>query len=166
MLLCRPDSENVLEILEIGHSLDLKAGQLIDRAGVKMGLDFPCGKELEKLALKSSRSFKIKPVIKGTDCCLSGGENLCAKMLEKGESAEDTALFCIEYVYNAVRGMLVAAFEKYGRLPVVFAGGVMSDVIIRDKLNEEFGGFFAKPEFSCDNAVGAAVFGAVKKGLI
>lgn len=34
------------------HSLDLKAGQAVDRVGLLLGLSFPCGPELERLALQ------------------------------------------------------------------------------------------------------------------
>ena len=34
----------------VGGTLDINAGQLIDRVGVAMGLSFPCGKELEAIA--------------------------------------------------------------------------------------------------------------------
>ena len=43
-LLVQPDEENILNITEIGTSLDLKAGQAVDRTGVMLGLQFPCGK--------------------------------------------------------------------------------------------------------------------------
>lgn len=166
LLLCTPDKEQVLITEEIAHSLDLKAGQLIDRVGIMLGLQFPCGIELEKLASRSNKTFKIKPTLKGNDCCLSGGENLCRKMIEKGETKEDTALFSLMYVYEAIRGMTLLAKEKYGDLDILYVGGVMSDKIISDKLNSELNGFFAKPDFSCDNASGVALFGAIKKGLI
>lgn len=166
MLLCSPDKEKVLDITEIGSSLDLKAGQCVDRIGVKMGLHFPCGAELEKLALKSGREFKVKPTLKGLDCCLSGLENKCIKMLSDGESREDTAKYCLDYICETISSMCQNALEKYGQMPVVFAGGVMSDVIIRKKLEERFGGFFAEPQFSSDNAAGIALYAAIRKGLI
>lgn len=166
MLLCSPDKEKVLDIAEIGSSLDLKAGQCVDRIGVKMGLHFPCGAELERLALKSGRDFKVKPTLKGMDCCLSGLENKCMKMLSDGESREDTAKYCLDYICGTISAMCQNALEKYGQMPVVFAGGVMSDVIIRKKLEERFGGFFAQPQFSSDNATGIALYAAIRKGLI
>ena len=166
MLLCRSDSERVLDITEIGHSLDLKAGQAIDRAGVMLGLPFPCGAELEKLASQSAAEFKVRPVLKGLDCSLSGIENKCRSMAESGSPAQEVAKFCIEAVYSAIRGMTAAAVDKYGDLPLIYAGGVMSNRYIADRLSSEFGGSFAAPEYSCDNAVGAAVFSAIRKGLI
>lgn len=166
MLLCTPGGERVFEVEEIGQTLDLNAGQCIDRVGVKLGLDFPCGTELERLAAKSGRTFKIKPALKGMDCCLSGVENICAKMIGDSESSEDIALYCIEYIYETVRAMTKAGLEKYGRLPVVYAGGVMSDKLIRDRLENEFESFFAEPALSSDNAVGVAVYAAAMKGMI
>lgn len=166
LLLCTPDKDAVVEIKEIGTSLDLKAGQAVDRTGVMLGLDFPCGKELEKLALKSERSFKTKPVIKDGNCCISGVENLCRKMFDNNESHEDIAKFCISFLCDTFKQMIASAFEKYGQMPLLCVGGVMSDSIIREEISDSFGAFFAKPEFSCDNAVGTAVYCALKRGMI
>ncbi|MBQ9375971.1 MAG: peptidase M22 [Ruminococcus sp.] len=167
LLLCRPnDDDTVVDVQEIACSLDLKAGQAVDRAGVMLGLDFPCGKELEALALKSRRSFKIKPVIKDGSCCLSGLENMCRKMFDDNESYEDIALFCIEYLCRTFESMIASAFDKYGKMPLLCVGGVMSDSIIRDRISGKLGAFFAKPELSCDNAVGTAVYCALKRGMI
>lgn len=161
-LLVQPDSEKILNITEIGTSLDLKAGQAVDRVGVMLGLQFPCGKQLEEIAEKSVQKLKIKPVLKDGNCCLSGVENKCAKMLADGVPREDTALYCLQYIYSAIRGMTLYALERHGRLPVVFAGGVMSDRIIRKQLESEFSAYFAEPEFSCDNAAGTAIFAALR----
>ncbi|MCM1023399.1 MAG: hypothetical protein NC395_04995 [Prevotella sp.] len=165
-LLAEPDGENVIKITELGTSLDLKAGQAVDRVGLMLGLDFPCGSRLEELAAKSGKSFKIKPVLKGGNCCLSGVENKCRKMLDGGESPEDTAAYCLNYICAAVEGMTRRALEERGKLPVIFAGGVMSDRIIRERLEAVFDCRFAEPEFSCDNAAGTAVFAALKGNYI
>lgn len=165
-LLVEPDRDKVIKITEIGTSLDLKAGQAVDRVGLMLGLKFPCGKELEKLAEQSSRSFKIKPVLKGGSCCLSGLENKCRQMLDSGESREDTANYCLSCIYAAVKGMTEYALLNEGDMPVVFAGGVMSDKIIRRRLEQDFEAYFAEPDFSCDNASGTAVFAAITEKFI
>lgn len=166
MLLCRPDNDNVLTVSEIGKSLDLKAGQAVDRVGVMLGMQFPCGKELDNLACKSERKFRIKPTLKDLDCCLSGVENQCRKMYDNGEAVDDIARFCIENLRFTFAGMLSAARGKYGDLPIVCVGGVMSNSIIKASLETELGAHFAAPEFSCDNAVGTALYSALKKGMI
>ena len=46
--------------------------------------------------------------------------------------------------------------EKYGRLPLVFAGGVMSNTIIKNSITEKYNAVFAEPCYSTDNAAGIA----------
>ncbi len=166
LLLCEPDENEVIKCTQIASSLDLKAGQAVDRVGLMLSLSFPCGVELEKLAGKSTASFKIKPTMKGMDCCLSGVENRCRKMLDEGMCAEDVAMFCLMSIYESIAQMTRVAISEYGKLPVVFAGGVMSNKIISARLSAEFDSYFASPEFSCDNAAGVSIFAAIKKGLI
>lgn len=162
-LLCEPDKENIINISGIGTSLDLKAGQAIDRVGVMLGLDFPCGRELESLAAKADKIFRTKPVIKGNDCCLSGLENKCRFMADNGEKTENIAGYCLDFIAETILGMTEAAAKTYGPLPLVFAGGVMSDKYIRDRITGKFkNAYFAAPEFSCDNAAGTAIFGYLK----
>lgn len=162
-LLCEPDNSDIMKITEVGTSLDLKAGQAVDRVGLMLGLKFPCGIGLEKLADNSDRDFRVKTVLKNTDCCLSGLENRCRKMLDDGESPEDTAKYCLDYVAETIIAMTEKAVSIYGNLPLVFAGGVMSDSIIRQKIISRFGkARFAEPEFSCDNAAGVAIYGYLK----
>lgn len=155
-VLCENDNGN-LKITPISSSNDLKAGQAVDRIGVKIGLQFPCGKELEKLALKSTKTYKFKIKLFNGDCSLSGLENKCLKMLEDGESQEDVAKFLFCYIAETLSSMVSDIFLKYGELPLVFAGGVMSNTIIKDILKSRFSAFFAEPEFSSDNAAGIAV---------
>ena len=162
MLMCRRDEEKVVSLIETGHSTDLKAGQCIDRVGVRLGLSFPCGEELEKLAVKSTAVFRIRPSVNGTDCSLSGVENKCNAMLEKGESPEDTAKYCLDHIYETIAAMTAAGLKKYGDMPVIYAGGVMADRLIADRLAARFDAYFASPELSGDNAVGVALYAAMK----
>lgn len=155
LLVTRSESGFAVEYL--CGSLDLKAGQLIDRVAGKLGLPFPGGVHLEKLALECDEPMRCKPTMKGLDCCLSGVENNCERMLAQGEPPEYIARFCLEHVLSAVTAMTEGAFAKYGEMPVLFAGGVSSNVILRRRLEMRFGAHFAAPALSCDNAVGIAV---------
>ena len=159
-VLCENDN-GTLKITPISSSNDLKAGQAVDRLGVKIGLQFPCGKELEKLALKSEKTYKIKIKLYDGDCSLSGLENKCLKMLSDGETKEDVAKFLFCYIAETLSAMVSDIFMKYGELPLVFAGGVMSNSIIKDILKSRFSVSFAEPEFSSDNAAGIAVLAKI-----
>lgn len=165
-LLVSKDDENIINIKEIGSSLDIKAGQAIDRVGLMLGLEFPCGKELEKLAEKSDRKYSPKIVLKGGNCCLSGLENKCRKMIDDGEASENVARFCLEFVRCTIDAMTHYARDNYGDLPIIYAGGVMSDKLIKNGLSDDYEVYFAEPDFSCDNAVGTAVYAAIKENSI
>jgi N6-L-threonylcarbamoyladenine synthase len=87
---------------------------------------------------------------------LSGLENLAIELYSKTEDKELVAAFVFEYIGNAISAMCEEYTETYGDAEFVFAGGVMSNTIIRRKLEERFKACFAEPEFSTDNAVGIA----------
>lgn len=155
-LLVTPDNKKIIKCEIIARSLDLKSGQAIDRVGVALGLDFPAGKKLDELSRKSQAQFTIKPTLKGYDCCLSGIENKCLDMIDKDIPKEDVALYCITYIKNTLDAMTERLLKKYGDLPLLFAGGVMSNSIIKEYMTKKYGANFALPEFSSDNAGGIA----------
>lgn len=161
LLRVTPDANRIISVNCIGKSLDLKAGQAIDRVGIMLGLSFPCGPQLERLAESSHKTFKIKPCIKGTDCALSGLENQALKMFQAGENHADIARYCLDFIEATVDGMCQAAAEKYPDLPFVFAGGVMSNKKIKSNITEKYNGYFAEPKYSSDNAAGIAVLSKI-----
>ncbi len=141
----------------IANTLDLNAGQAIDRVGVMLGLNFPCGKELEKLALNNTEKLNVKkPTLKGENCCLSGLENICKDLYNNNSSKEYISAYCLKYIENTLSGMTDKLLKKYGRLPLLYAGGVMSNSIIRKSYESKYSAYFAEPEFSADNAAGIA----------
>ncbi len=161
-VLVKPDKENIISTEIIGESADLNAGQAIDRTGVLLGIKFPCGAELERLAKGSNKEFKIKPSVKGCSCSLSGVENKVKAMLKNSESPCDIAKFAIDYINVNLEAMTVALLERHGNMPVLFAGGVSSNETIRKNFEDKFNAYFAEPQFSCDNAAGLAVYAYLK----
>ncbi|MDD6806886.1 MAG: peptidase M22 [Oscillospiraceae bacterium] len=162
-LVCCPSEDSVIKAELIGTSSDLKAGQAIDRIGVKLGLDFPCGPALEKLAEGSTREFNLKPSMNNLNCSLSGVENKCNKMLSEGEKPEDIALFCLKYIESSIDAMSSEALKLYPNSFICYSGGVMSNKIIRKSLEQKYECSFAEPDFSSDNAAGIALLTSMKK---
>lgn len=156
LLSCTPDKEHILQVECIGQTLDLNAGQAVDRVGAMLGLPFPSGPYLEELALSCGEDIRTKPVLKGLDCCLSGVENQCKALLQQGKPHEYIAKFCLQSISDALAGMTKALFKVRPQAPLLYAGGVMSNSMIRARLEKEFGGVFAAPRFSSDNAAGTA----------
>ncbi len=160
-LLVEPDGKYFNTTL-ISDSLDLKAGQAVDRVGVMLGLNFPCGPELEKLALQSNAEYKKIKVFRRDGCfSLSGVENRCEKMFDNGENPADIALYCLNYIHSALEDSVIEIVDTYGSLPIVFSGGVMSNTIIRNRLKERFNAYFAEPQYSSDNACGVAILASI-----
>lgn len=157
-----PDPERILRAERVAESLDLKAGQAIDRVGVTLGLPFPAGPALDALSRESEKTYRVKPFLRDGNCSLSGVQNRCEKMKAAGEADRDIARYCVESVCAALRGMTRALCEKYPGLPLLYSGGVMSNSLIRERFTEEFGAVFAAPGYSSDNAVGIAVLGAMR----
>lgn len=141
----------------LGGSEDISCGQAIDRVGVMLGLAFPCGKELERLAEAGRVCTRIKPCVREMRCNLSGVENIARKLIDQGARQEDVAAFALTFVQKTLVELTVQAKERFPHLPVVYAGGVMSNRLIRPALAELGECYFAEPEFSCDNAAGIAL---------
>lgn len=163
-LLVTPDKQTVFRCELIATSLDLKAGQAVDRVGNMLSLPFPSGAQLDKLSTSGRSPIKPRPVFKGSNCCFSGIENKASELLKMNESSENIARYCIDYILAALDGMCERLIAQYGQKPLIFSGGVMSNSIISAALTDKYGAHFAKPEFSADNAAGIAVLTALRMG--
>ncbi len=161
-LLVEPDKQKVFRIATISETLDLNAGQVVDRVGKMLNLGFPAGPKLEQLASHSQKEYNPSPTLKDKDCCLSGVENQCAKMLEQGGKPEDVAYYCLCMLGATILEMTRRVKTRYPAMPLVYAGGVMSNKQIRAKVLEQFEAEFAPPAFSSDNAAGIAVLAALR----
>lgn len=141
----------------VGGTLDLNAGQIIDRVGVYMGLDFPAGPMLERLALDNTKKIPKKKIsINNMSVNLSGLENMAVKLYDETKDKCLTAAFVLDYIQRAIIAMSEAYEEAFGKTAFVYAGGVMSNSIIKKNLSERFSAYFAEPSMSQDNAVGVA----------
>ena len=151
-----PDGVNVqAEIL--GGTSDISAGQLIDRAGVMLGLQFPAGKALDQL-YDSGSDCKTYPVkLNGLTFSLSGMENKARQLHEKGAPAGEVARFVLDLVADVVLRTTQAAQKEYPGLPVLCSGGVASNRRLRQVMESGCGALFSQPQYSTDNAMGVAI---------
>ena len=151
-----PDGVNVqAEIL--GGTSDISAGQLIDRAGVMLGLQFPAGKALDQL-YDSESDCKTYPVkLNGLTFSLSGMENKVRQLHEKGAPAGEVARFVLDLVADVVLRTTQAAQKEYPGLPVLCSGGVASNRRLRQVMESGCGALFSQPQYSTDNAMGVAI---------
>ena len=159
-------------VLQIGGSADLHAGQLVDRAGVAMGLPFPSGEALEALAVRGKSEGRLGCSLEAGDlvCHLSGAETKIRQWIgENSLSREDTAREIYDLLARTITRMLKAAAEKTGIREALITGGVAASALLRQLLEERRRKtrgcpelLFGRPDMSGDNAVGVALIGARK----
>ena len=150
--------EHGFHVQLVGETDDINAGQAIDRVGVAMGLSFPCGRELEALAAQYQGKIHRHPVcVREGRCSLSGVENIALRLWKETGDAPAVAAFVFDFVGRTLLAMGEQLEERYGSMPVLFAGGVMSNRLMRDRLAKRFDASFAEPAFSADNAAGIAL---------
>ena len=139
----------------LGGSADLHAGQAIDRVGVMMGLRFPCGRELEELAAQNTREVpRPKISVQQGVCHFSGLENLAARLWQQTGDRPLVAAFVLEYCARTLERLTAFVDERYPGIPIVYAGGVMSNRYLQAVLGRRERSRFAAPAFSADNAAG------------
>ena len=158
LLLVEPEEDGVAVRAEIlGGTTDISAGQLIDRTGVLLGLQFPAGKALDALSEEADAPLKYRVKQDGLHFSLSGMENQVKKLLADGDKPANIARFAIETVTDVIRRTTRAAQETYPGLPVLCSGGVASNRRMRDVLEKDCGAVFAHPRYATDNAMGTAI---------
>ncbi len=146
----------------IGGTNDASCGQIIDRAGVMMGISFPCGKELDAISGDSTKKLPLTVSCKDGYFSMSGLENKVQKLLSDGEEKSDIAMFLFRSIASSLKKSSEYLRQVYGTLPILYAGGVMSNSVIRRELSSLSDVYFASPDLSSDNACGTALL-AYKK---
>ena len=139
LLLVRPEGVAVrCEI--VGGTRDVSAGQLIDRTGQLLGLQFPAGRALDKLSGEAAERKSYLPKKDGCHFSLSGVEHKMKEMRERGEPDGEIAYFSLCSVVRAVHQATEEAKRRFGDLPVLYSGGVASNSLLRELTPE---GIFA-----------------------
>ena len=158
------------EIEITGGTKDISYGQVLDRAGVAMGLPFPCGEALDEMAQSAGHSTDVLTGIKVEDATLnlSGFDtqirNQLNRLQETGDDAGPLIRETFEKISESMIRMILQGAEKTETDCIYMSGGVSSSRFIRnditDKLQKKgIRAFFAGGELSSDNAVGTALLG-------
>lgn len=154
----------------VGGSKDLAYGQVLDRIGVALGLAFPCGEAMDKIAMASNGHPEIFTKIKVKDgyVNLSGIETQGQRALPqypKMQLIDD--LF--DKLSRSILEMTMQLSYKYDIKNFIYAGGVSCSQYMRNYLVEylykDLNIVFGKSELSSDNAIGIALLGGKKLWL-
>ncbi|MBR4395753.1 MAG: hypothetical protein IKT01_05125 [Eubacteriaceae bacterium] len=162
ILSCRRDELGYVTRI-VGRTIDISAGQLIDRLGVLTGLPFPCGKAMDE-AYRPGGGKVFRPSVKGSLMSFSGIETRASQMYEKGE-LDDVSLYSA--IFDVIAESLVravsSASKETGINTVLFAGGVSSSQNIASMIGSGLPGSikcrFSLKRYASDNAAGVALIG-------
>ena len=151
----------------VGGTADIAAGQLVDRAGVLLGLPFPAGKALDALSPEADSADFFRVKLNDLTFSLSGMENKVKGLAEKGEAPANIARFTIDTIMNVLLRATQEAQRRWPGLPVLCSGGVASNRQIRDAMEKTCGAVFAQPQYATDNAMGVAILAhrALERGV-
>jgi len=161
LVLTEYKGKGIFESSIIGGSKDLQGGQFVDRVGVALGIQFPCGKELELLASQTDTYDPLPSSVKEGWISFAGPCSAALRNIEKGASPASMSKALFSCIGNSLEKLLTYHLKHTPVSTLIAVGGVMSNSILRNRLN----GFchknnvtvhFANPKFSVDNATGNA----------
>lgn len=176
--LVKVDSIGQYELL--GESIDDAAGEAFDKTGKLLGLDYPAGVAVSKLAEKGTpnrfvfpRPMTDRP---GLDFSFSGLKTFAANTIransnENGEIDEQTRCDIAHAFQQAVVDTILIkckrALQQTGYKRLVMAGGVSANKQLRADLAQMIKNlkgevFYARPEFCTDNGAMIAYAGFIR----
>jgi N6-L-threonylcarbamoyladenine synthase len=151
-----------------GETLDNGVGNFIDSFGRELGLGFPAGPKVEKLALEGKKYIKLPYSVKGMDVAFGGMlTNLKHKIKEGKYSKEDLCYSVQETVFAMLVEVTERALAHTGKTEVILGGGVACNKRLQEMCRimcEERGAKSYCPEnqFLVDNAAMIAWTGLLK----
>ncbi len=160
----------------LGESIDDAAGEAFDKTAKMLGLNYPGGPEIARMAEQGvAKRFKLpRPMTDrpGLDFSFSGLKtstlNAWQKSVAQGDDSEQTKADLAHAFQAAVVDTLTIkcrrALEQTGLNTLVIAGGVSANQALRESLEsmlKQLGGnvFYARPRFCTDNGAMIAYAG-------
>ena len=158
----------------LGESIDDAAGEAFDKTAKLLGLDYPGGAALAKLATQGKVRFKFpRPMTDrpGLDFSFSGLKTFAANTItanpQDDQTRADIAFAFQEAVVDTLMIKCRRALQQTGLKRLVIAGGVSANTALRAglaKLMQQLGGevFYPKPHLCTDNGAMIAYAGFLR----
>jgi N6-L-threonylcarbamoyladenine synthase len=167
--------ESVGRYTLLGESVDDAAGEAFDKSAKLLGLDYPGGALLSKLAQSGTPGrFKLpRPMLHSGDLdfSFSGLKTAVLTLTQQHEldnqTRADIAYAAQEAIVDVLANKALTALGQSGLNQLVVAGGVGANRLLRSRLNEVVGKrggkvFYPDLEFCTDNGAMIAFAGAMR----
>ncbi len=153
------DVKNYIDYEIIGTTLDDACGEAFDKIGRLLGLSYPGGPNLEKLAFGGNpEAYKLPEGKVGAyDFSFSGLKTAVLRLVQSlpaDYNKADMAASFQETVTNTLAKKIIHAGKNKNSKQIVIAGGVAANKTLRKKLQEmsELPVFFPDLKYCTDNA--------------
>ena len=149
-----------------GETLDVGIGNMIDKFGRGVGLPFPSGPRLEKLAKEGGELIDLPYSVKGMDVAFSGILTAALQLHSKGRRLEDLCFSLQETCFAMLVEVTERAMAHVEKDEVLLGGGVVQNKRLQEMVRimaEERGAkMFVPPGSLCvDNGAMIAWTGLV-----
>ncbi len=139
-----------------GETLDIGIGNMLDKFGREMGLAFPSGPAIEKLAKKGNRLISLPYSVKGMDVSFSGILTAALNLSGKGETIEDLCASLQETTFAMVTEVTERAMAHLEKEEVLLGGGVacnkrLGEMVGRMAVDRGAKMFVPEPSLCVDN---------------
>jgi len=168
--------ENENDFRIIGTTLDDAIGESYDKVARVIGLEYPGGPKIDKLAKEGKKHYDLPtPKVEGLNFSFSGLKNATlqlAKRIERNGEELDTADYAYAFQETALRSLInktKKALEEYPCKMLVLAGGVAANSRLRELVETEITGvkkILPPLKYCTDNAtmIGVAAFHYLDNG--
>lgn len=169
--------DEMLKITLLGETLDDAVGEAYDKVAKALGLRYPGGPEIDRLANTGKDNIKIpKPNIDGYNFSFSGIKTYITNFINnermKGNEIikEDISRSFQETILEILISKVIKVIENHDVKTLMIAGGVSANKRLREKVKEEIllsniEVVFPKYEYCTDNAamIGCAAYHFLNK---
>lgn len=170
--------KDYFELEVIGRTLDDAAGEAFDKIGKIMGLDYPAGPILDRLAKEGNENaFTFgKPKLQGYDYSFSGIKTSVLYFIQKEEkknpnfvqeNLNDLCASVQKAIVDILLQKLKKAAQDYNITEIAIAGGVSANSKLRSELQKlatknRWNYYIPKFEYTTDNAAMIALVAQLK----
>lgn len=162
----------------IGETIDDAVGEAYDKSGKILGLDYPAGPEIDRLAQNGNpKAYSFtKPKVEGLNFSFSGLKTGILYFIQKQvkvnpnfiEENRNDICASIQYtIVNILMDKLKLAVKQTGIKHIAIGGGVSANSGVRNALqnaqtNLKWSAYIPKLEYTTDNAAMIAIVGYYK----
>lgn len=165
--------KNHYDFKVLGTTLDDAVGESYDKVGRVVGLKYPAGAEVDKLAHEGTDTYKLPRVYLKDDYNFSFSGlksaviNLNHNLNQRGEEVDVKNLCCSfqEAVTDVLVDKTIKACNEFGCKQIILAGGVAANKGLREKMKLKKGDIelaYPSIKYCTDNAAMIAVSGYFK----